>query len=105
MLKKWDELPDFMRVPEVRPYWEVLDKKRGQILVKRVFDFVVAVILLVLLAIPMAVIAIMIKLDSPGTVFYRQERVTSYGRRFRIHKFRTMVSNADKIGSDRKSVV
>ena len=66
MLKKWDELPDFMRVPEVRPYWEVLDKKRGQILVKRVFDFVVAVILLVLLAIPMAVIAIMIKLDSPG---------------------------------------
>ena len=99
MLKKWDELPDFMRVPEVRPYWEVLDKKRGQILVKRVFDFVVAVILLVLLAIPMAVIAIMIKLDSPGTVFYRQERVTSYGRRFRIHKFRTMVSNADKIGS------
>ena len=78
MLKKWEDLPDYMRIPEVRPYWEVLDKKRGELFLKRVFDFAVAVILLVILAIPMAVIAIMIKIDSPGTVFYRQERVTSY---------------------------
>ncbi len=99
MLKKWDDLPDFMRVPEVRPYWEVLNKKRGQLVLKRVFDFVVALILLILLAIPMTVIAVMIKMDSPGAVFYRQERVTTYGKHFRIHKFRTMVSNADKIGT------
>lgn len=99
MLRRWDELPAFMRTPEVRPYWEILDKKRGQLLLKRVFDIVVGFLLLVLLAIPMAVIAVMIKLDTEGPVFYRQERVTQYGRRFRIHKFRTMVSNADQIGT------
>ena len=99
MLRKWEDLPEFMRIPEVRPYWEALNKKRAQLVLKRVFDFVVSLILLVVLAIPMLVIAIMIKLDSPGTVFYRQERVTTYGKHFRIHKFRTMVSNADKIGS------
>lgn len=99
MLKKWDDLPDFMRVDEVRPYWEILNKRRGQLLLKRVFDFVVAFFLLIILAIPMAIIAAWIKLDSEGTVFYRQERVTTYGRHFRIHKFRTMVSNADKIGT------
>ena len=99
MLRKWEELPDFMRVPEVRPYWEVLDKKRKQIALKRAFDFSVGMILLFLLCPPMAVIAVLIKKDSEGPVFYRQERVTAYGKHFRIHKFRTMVSNADKIGS------
>lgn len=99
MLKRWDDLPDFMRVDEVRPYWEILDKKRGQLVLKRAFDLVVSLILLVILAIPMAVIAVLIKRDSEGPVFYRQERVTTYGRHFRIHKYRTMVSNADKIGT------
>lgn len=98
-LRKWDDLPEFMKTPEVRPYWEILNKKRGQLLLKRIFDFIVSIILLVILAIPMGLIAIMIKRDSDGPVFYRQERVTTYGRRFRIHKFRTMVSNADKIGT------
>lgn len=99
MFKKWDDLPDFMRVPEVRPYWEILNKKRGQLMLKRLFDLVAGVILLIILAIPMAVIAVLIKRDSEGPVFYRQERATAYGKHFRIHKFRTMVSNADKIGS------
>lgn len=99
MLKKWDDLPDFIRVDEVRPYWEILDKKRGQLILKRAFDLVVSLILLIILAIPMGVIAVLIKRDSEGPVFYRQERVTTYGRHFRIHKFRTMVSNADKIGT------
>lgn len=99
MLKQWDELPDFMRVPEVEPYWDILNKKRGQLLLKRVFDVVFAIILLAILAIPMIIIAIWIKLDSKGDVFYRQERVTTYGKHFRIHKFRTMVSDADKLGT------
>lgn len=99
ILRKWEELPDFMRVPEVRPYWEILNKKRGQLMMKRVFDLVVSLILLIILAIPMTVIAVMIKKDSAGPAFYRQERITTYGKRFRIHKFRTMVSNADKIGT------
>ena len=99
MLKQWDDLPGFMRCPEVRPYWEILNKKRGQLVLKRVFDLVVGVILLIFLAIPMAIIAWMIKREDQGPVFYRQERVTTYGKRFRIHKFRTMVVNADKIGT------
>ncbi len=99
MLKKWEDLPAFMRTAEVRPYWEELDKKRIQLVLKRLFDFVIALVLLVVLAIPMLVIAVLIKLDSQGPVFYRQERITTYGKRFRIHKFRTMVKNADKIGT------
>ncbi len=99
MLRKWDRLPDFMRTPEVKQYWEVLNKKRGQIFLKRCFDFIVSFIMLIVLAIPMLIIALMIKIDSKGPIFYRQERVTAYGKHFKIHKFRTMVSNADKIGS------
>ena len=99
MLKRWEDLPDFMRTPEVRPYWEALNRKRGQLALKRAFDVVVGLIIFVLLLIPMAIIAIMIKLDSPGPIFYRQERVTTYGRHFKIHKFRTMFNNADKIGT------
>ena len=99
ILRSWDDLPEFMKTPEVRPYWEILNKKRGQLVLKRIFDLIVALVLLVILLIPMLIIAILIKLDSQGPVFYRQERVTTYGRHFRIHKFRTMVSNADQIGT------
>lgn len=99
MLKKWEDLPEFMKTEEVRPYWEILNEHRGQIVLKRIFDLIVSLVLLVILVIPMAIIAVWIKLDSKGPVFYRQERVTTYGKHFRIHKFRTMVSNADKIGS------
>ena len=99
MLRKWEELPEFMKVPEVRPYYEILNKKRSSLLLKRVFDILASLVLIVILAIPMLAIAVWIKADSKGTVFYRQERVTTYGKHFRIHKFRTMVSNADKIGT------
>lgn len=99
MLKKWETLPDYMKNDEVRVYYETLQKKKVSMFLKRVMDLVGGLILLVLLAIPMIVISIMIKLDSEGPVFYRQERVTTYGKHFKIHKFRTMVSNADKIGS------
>lgn len=99
MLKKWETLPDYMQNDEVRFYYETLQKKKVSIFLKRVMDLVGGLILLILLAIPMIIISIMIKLDSEGPVFYRQERVTTYGKHFKIHKFRTMVSNADKIGS------
>lgn len=99
MLKEWNELPEFMRTDEVRPYYEILKKKKLSLVLKRIMDFIGGLILLIILAIPMVVIAVMIKLDSKGPVFYRQERITSYGKHFRIHKFRTMVSNADLIGS------
>lgn len=99
MLKRWEDLPDFMRIDEVKPYYDSLDKKRFSLALKRAMDLVGGIILLVILAIPMAIIAVWIKLDSEGPIFYRQERITTYGKHFRIHKFRTMVSNADKIGS------
>lgn len=99
MLRKWEDLPAFMQTPEVRPYWEILNKKRGQLALKRAFDITAGTALLLLLSPPMVAIAIMIKKDSDGPVFYRQERITTYGKHFRIHKFRTMVSNADKIGT------
>lgn len=99
VLKKWDELPHFLQCDEVKPYYDILKRKQASLIIKRIFDVIAASVLLILFAIPMLVIAIMIKLDSPGPVFYRQERVTQYGRRFRIHKFRTMVVDADKIGT------
>lgn len=99
ILPKWDELPDDIRIEVVRPYYDALSKRKAGLFFKRVFDIIAALDLIILLGIPMLVIAIMIKCDSKGPVFFRQERVTSYGAKFRIHKFRTMVNNADKIGS------
>ena len=99
LLKKWEALPDFMRTPEVRPYYDILKKKTFSLMLKRSFDLVVSFILLLIFAIPMLIIGLLIKIDSPGPVFYRQERVTVYGKHFWMHKFRTMVDNADKMGN------
>lgn len=84
---------------KLKPYYEILKKKKISLVLKRCMDLFGGLILLVVLVIPMAVIAVLIKVDSEGPVFYRQERITTYGKHFQIHKFRTMVSNADKIGS------
>ncbi len=94
----WEELPAFMRTKEVRPYWEILYRRRYAVKAKRIFDYVAACILLVFLAAPMLCIAAVVKLDSEGPVFYRQLRVTAYGRTFRIHKFRTMTNEAEHTG-------
>ena len=99
MLKAWDKLPEHMKNPAVREYYDILDRKRGSLAAKRVFDVVMAAGMLVILSPVMGVIAVMIRTDSPGPVFYRQERVTENGRKFRIHKFRSMVTGADRIGS------
>ena len=98
-MKKWDDLPDEMRTEEVRYYYDILCKKKFSLAMKRLFDVVVSAIMLVVLSPVFLLLAIAIKIDSPGPVFYRQERVTTYGRRYRIHKFRTMGNNADKKGS------
>lgn len=87
-----------MKCDEVREYYDILYRKKFSIFVKRLFDYFLGFILIIILAIPMVIIAIIIKLDSPGPVFYRQDRVTRYGKHFKIHKFRTMVADADKMG-------
>ena len=99
MLREWNDIPEFMRCDEVKEYYDILSKKKNSLILKRIFDVVVAALMLIILAIPMLIISVMIKLDSKGPVMYRQERVTAYGKKFKIHKFRTMVNNADKIGS------
>ena len=98
-LRKWNELPKFMRTREVRKYYNIVNKRRASLMVKRLFDIVVASIMLAVLALPMLIIAILIKCDSRGPVFFRQERVTQYGRIFKIYKFRTMVVNANELGA------
>lgn len=98
-LREWTDLPVKMQTREVRRYYNILRKKSGWFKTKRFLDVTGALLMLAVLAVPMAVIAVMIKLDSPGPVFFRQERVTQYGRIFKIYKFRTMVVNAQQLGS------
>ncbi len=95
-LKKWEDLPVEFRVEEVRPYYEVLRKKKLTLFVNRLFDIVVSTLLLGIMSPIFLVLALAIKLDSPGPVFYRQIRITQYGREFRIFKFRSMRVDADK---------
>ena len=99
MLRKWEDLPKKMQTEAVRPYYEYLNKRRGSLLLKRTFDIVVSTVLLILISPILLILAVMIATDSKGGIFYRQERVTQYGRVFRIFKFRTMVADADKIGT------
>lgn len=96
ILRKWEDLPAQMQIPEVKEYYNLLKKKKLQLLIKRVFDIVVSFLLLAVLSPIFIALAIAIKLDSKGPVFYRQTRVTQYGEEFRIFKFRSMVTDADK---------
>ena len=83
----------------VKKYRENIQKKKVSLFLKLFFDKVLALLLLIPLSPIILGIAIWIKLDSEGPVFYRQERITTYGRTFRIFKFRTMVKDADKMGA------
>lgn len=98
-LKKWEDLPEFMRVDEVKPYYLILEKKKNSLVFKRVFDIIMSVILIVLFSPIMLLISLFIKFDSQGPIIYKQVRITQYGRRFKVYKFRTMVNDADKIGA------
>lgn len=98
-MKSFDKLPKQFQCEEVKYYYDILSKKTGSRVLKRITDLIFAVMLLVLLIIPIIIIAVAVKATSKGPVFYRQVRVTTYGKNFKILKFRTMVENADKIGS------
>ena len=89
-MKSFQKLPPQFQCAEVKEYYDILCKKQGSFVLKRILDIFASVILLVFLIIPIAIIAILVKTDSKGPVFYRQERVTTYGKKFRILKFRTM---------------
>lgn len=96
LIKKWDKLPEELQIEEIKPYWEKLRIRNWNLFWKRVFDIFVSLILLIILSPIFLILAIAIKCDSKGPVFYRQERITQYGKVFRIHKFRSMTVGADK---------
>lgn len=99
MLKKYEELPKKMQNKEVKKYYDILKKKKISLFLKRVFDIICSIILLIFLLPIFIILAIWIKIDSKGPIFYRQERITRYGKKFRIFKFRTMIVDADKKGT------
>ena len=96
MLKKWENLPPEMQTEEVRKYYDILKKKQVSLFFKRIFDIVASSIMLLILSPVFLILAIAIKIDSRGPVFYRQVRVTQYNKKFRIFKFRSMCQGADK---------
>lgn len=98
-MRKFEKLPPQFQNDEVKAYYDILKKKTSSLILKRTVDIIFSIVLLIILIIPITVIAIAVKLTSEGPVFYRQVRVTKYGKHFKIFKFRTMVVNADKIGS------
>ena len=97
--RTWGEIPTFMKNDFTLKYYRHLSRKRTSMVLKRIFDVIMSAVLLVLLSPVILVLAVWIKVDSRGPVFFRQERITQYGRKFRIFKFRTMVNDADKKGS------
>ena len=96
---KWDELPQEMQLSEVKPYYQLVSRRKGSLIFKRCLDLFLAVVLLILTSPLFLILSIWIKLDSKGPVIYKQVRVTQYNRHFKIWKFRTMVTDADKKGS------
>ena len=96
---KWDELPQEMQLSEVKPYYQLVSGRKGSLILKRCLDLFLALILLILTSPVFLILSIWIKLDSKGPVIYKQMRVTQYNRHFKIWKFRTMVTDADKKGS------
>ena len=99
ILKEFKELPKEMQNDSVLKYYDILKQKKIMLLLKRFLDFIGSLILLILLSPILIILAILIKIDSKGPVFYRQERVTTNGKTFKIVKFRTMIQDADKRGT------
>lgn len=98
-LVSFEQLPIDMQNDIVKKYYDSIKRKKIQLFLKRVFDIIASLILFILLSPLFLILAIWIKIDSKGPVFYRQERITQFEKKFKIYKFRTMVVDADKKGS------
>ena len=99
ILQKYELLDKEFHNDDVKKYYSMLETRKVSIAVKRVFDFFVSLIMTVFFLPVFLILALAIKLDSKGPVLFRQERVTTYGKVFRIYKFRTMVANAESLGT------
>lgn len=98
-LRKWEDMPEFMKNEEVKKYFDILNKKRGNLILKRLMDIIMSLILIILMSPILIFVSIWIKIDSRGPIFYKQIRITNYGESFKIYKFRTMVNDADRLGA------
>lgn len=98
-LKAWEKMPEYMQTEEVRRYYNILKRKKISLCFKRIFDILMSALLLIILSPVLLVLSVWIKLDSKGPIFFRQVRITQYGEMFRIFKFRTMVNDAERLGS------
>ncbi len=94
----FSSLPENMQVEEVKHYYDILKQKGRSLFFKRVLDLSLALILCIILLLPMFVIALIIKFSSKGPIIYKQVRVTTFNREFRIWKFRTMKVGSDALG-------
>ena len=99
LLKKWENLSNKVANPQVKPYYEILKRKQFSIFFKRILDIVFSAFLIIILLPIFLVIGSIIAIQSGFPVFYKQERVTANSKCFYVLKFRTMVKNADKIGT------
>ncbi|MGG0657022.1 sugar transferase [Rummeliibacillus pycnus] len=99
MLNKWEDIPDFMKNDSVKLYYNLLNKKRFELFIKRIFDIILAIFTMIILSPLLILISFVILFDSKGPIMYCQVRVTQYGKNFKIYKFRTMINNADQIGT------
>lgn len=98
-MKKWNELPKVMQNDKVKYYYDILQEHEKELKLKRAFDIICSLIMIIILSPVLIILSVMIKLDSKGPVLFKQVRVTTYGRKFKIWKFRTMVNNADRLGT------
>lgn len=98
-MKKWKDIPEEIRKEEVYEYYCILKKHEKELVLKRVFDVCASLVLICILSPIMIGIGLCIKVDSAGPVIFRQVRITRYGKKFQIYKFRTMICGADKAGT------
>ena len=88
-MRDWNDIPAFMKNDRVREYYDILKKHEKELKLKRICDIIFGLVLFVLLLPIMICIGIAVKLDSKGPALFRQTRITAYGKRFKIYKFRT----------------
>lgn len=98
IIPDWNLLPPDLQLPQVRPYYDFLKTKQVQLVIKRCFDVVLSLILIILLLPVFVFVAWKIHKEDGGEVFFRQHRVTALCKQFEILKFRTMTQDAQQKG-------
>lgn len=94
-MRSWNKLPDYLKVNEIKPYYDLLKRKWFYRFLKRFFDIFASFMLLIVLFVPSLAIGFIIVCTSKGGPFFLQQRVGRYGKTFKIVKFRTMRKNSE----------